>query len=68
MAAVTICSNFGAQENKINLSLLPLFSPLICHEVMGSDAMILFLSQLFHSLRLPSSRVSLVLLHFLPLE
>ena len=40
MAAVTICSDFGAQEN--SLSLFPLFA----HEVMGPDAMIfIFLSQ-----------------------
>ena len=43
MAAVTICSDFGAQEN--SLSLFPLFSASICHEVMGPDAMIL----IFHS-------------------
>ena len=36
MAAVTIYSDFGAQKNS-----LPLFSPSICHEVMGPDAMIL---------------------------
>ena len=39
MAAVTICSDFGAQENKVvSLSTV---SPFICHEVMGLDAMIL---------------------------
>ena len=43
---------------------------LICHEVMGPDAMILVfecwvLSQLFHSPLSPSSRGSLVPLHFL---
>ena len=37
MAAVTICSDFGAWENK-SLSLFPLFP--ICHEVMGPDTMI----------------------------
>ena len=39
MAAVTICSDFGAQENKsltVSIVSLP-----ICHEVMGSDAVIL---------------------------
>ena len=36
MAAVTICSDFGAQKNKVSH-----FSPSICHEVMGPDAMIL---------------------------
>ena len=39
MAAVTICSDFRAQENKI--SHFSHFSPSICHEVMGLDAMIL---------------------------
>ena len=39
MAAVTILSDFGAQEN--SLSLFPFFSPSICHGVMGPDAMIL---------------------------
>jgi len=38
MAAVSICSDFGAQENKsITVSN---FFPSICHEVMGLDAMI----------------------------
>ena len=36
MAAVTICSDFGAQKNKVSH-----VSPSICHEVMGPDAMIL---------------------------
>ena len=35
MAAVTICSDFGAQ---VSVSIV---SPSICHEVMGPDAMIL---------------------------
>ena len=38
MAAVTICSDFGAQENKV-CHCFPYFP--ICHEVMGLDAMIL---------------------------
>ena len=38
MAAVTICSDFGAPQN--SLSLFPLFPPSICHEVMGLNAMI----------------------------
>ena len=38
MAAVGICSDFGAQENKVTVSIV---SPSICHEVMGPDAMIL---------------------------
>ena len=39
MAAVTICSDFGAPQIKsLTVSIL---SPFICHEVMGQDAMIL---------------------------
>ena len=38
MAAVTVCSDFGAQEKKIVTAST--FSPSICHEVMGPDAMI----------------------------
>ena len=39
MAAVTICSDLGAQENKVCHRFH--CSPSICHEVMGLDAMIL---------------------------
>ena len=39
MASVTICSNFGAQENKVCHCFI--FSPSTCHEEMGLDAMIL---------------------------
>ena len=38
MAAVTICSDFGAQKNKV-CHCFHCF-PSICHEVMGPDAMI----------------------------
>ena len=39
MAAVTICSDFGAQNNKsVTVSIV---SPSICHEVMGADDRIL---------------------------
>ena len=39
MAAVTIYSDFGAQEIKsLTVSIV---SPSVCHEVMGPDAMIL---------------------------
>ena len=38
MAAVTICSDFEAQENKAQT--IKIVSPSICHEVMGPDAMI----------------------------
>ena len=39
MAAVTICSDFGAQ--KIMSDTDSTVSPFISHEVMGPDAMIL---------------------------
>ena len=39
MAAVTNCSDFGAQKDKsLSVSIV---SPSICHEVIGLDAMIL---------------------------
>ena len=61
MAADTICSYFGAQENKI--CPVSTFSSSIFHEVMGPDAMILVLLMLsfkpaFHSLLSLSSRGS----------
>ena len=46
IAAVTMCSDFEAQENKISPSIsmemetISMVSPSICHEVMGPDAMI----------------------------
>ena len=40
MAAVTVCSDFGAK--KIKSDTVATVSPSICHEVMGPDAMILF--------------------------
>ena len=39
MTAVTICSDFGVKENKVyHCSIV---SSYICHEVMGTDAMII---------------------------
>ena len=38
MGAVTICGDFGAQEESVTVSIV---SPSICHEAMGPDAMIL---------------------------
>ena len=66
MAAVIVCSNFGAQENKICHCFH--FFPSICHEIMGLDAMILVFWMLsfkpaFHSPLSVSSRGSLVPLH-----
>ena len=70
LVAVTICSDFGAQGNKI-CHCFHIF-PSICHEVMGPDAMILVsvilsFKSAFHSPLSLSSRGSLVPLHFLPL-
>ena len=39
MAAVTFCSDFEPQENKV-CHCFSIVSPTICHEVMGPDAMI----------------------------
>ena len=39
MSAVTICSDFGAQEKKFVTVFI--VSPCICHEVMKLDVMIL---------------------------
>ena len=39
MAAITICSDFGAQ--KVKSATVSIVSPSICHEVMGPDAMVL---------------------------
>ena len=66
IAAVTVHSDFGAQEN---LSLFPLF-PIYLPQSDGTGCRDLHffnvvLNQLFHSPLLPSSRGSLVPLHFL---
>ena len=37
MVVVTTCSDFGAPQNKVFVSIV---SPSICHEVLGRDAMI----------------------------
>ena len=41
MAAVTICSDFGAPKNKVDT--VSIVSPSLCHEVMGPDAIIFVL-------------------------
>ena len=61
------------EPRKVKSVIASTFPPSICHEVMGPDGMILVfecwvLSWLFHSPLSPSSRGSLVPLHFLPLE
>ena len=70
VAALTVCSDFGAQQNKVGHCFH--FLLIYCHEVMGPDAMIFFerwvLSQLLNSPLSPSSRNCFVPLHFLPLE
>ena len=43
MAAVTICSDFGAQKNKV--TTVSTVSPSICHEVMGLDAIVLVIDK-----------------------
>ena len=40
MDAITICNDFGAQEEK-KVVTVSIFFPSICHEVMGPDAMVL---------------------------
>ena len=60
------------ESKKIKSVTASIFSPSICHEVMGLDAMILVfwmlgLSQHFHCTLSPSPRGSLVPLRFLPL-
>ena len=65
MAAVTICSDFGAQENNV-CHCFPIYLPW--SDGTGCRFECWVLSQLFHSLLSPSSRGSLVSLCFLPLE
>ena len=62
MAAVTICSDFGAQ--KIKSVTISIVSPSICHEEMGLDAMILFFWML--SFKPASSLSSLTLTNRFP--
>ena len=61
------------EPKKIKSVTVSSFSPSICHEVMGPDAMIfvfwmLSFNPTFNSLLSPSSRGSLVPVCFLPLE
>ena len=57
-AAVTICSDSGAQENKICHYFH--FSPSICHEVTGLDAIILFFPMLSFKPASPLSPFTLI--------
>ena len=59
------------EPKKIKFVTISTFSPSICHEVMGLDAMVLVFWMLilklpFHTPLSPSSRCFLVPLHFLP--
>ena len=71
MAAVTVCSDFGAQEKKIfhYFHFFPIYLPWSvgtgCH---GLGFLNVALSQFFRFPLSPSSRGSLVLLHSLPLK
>ena len=73
MAAITICSDFGAPQNKLS-HCFSTVSPSICHEVMGLDPMVLvfwmlsfkptfplsyftFIKRLFSSSSLSATRV-----------
>ena len=70
MSEVTIYSDFGAQENKIRycLHFFPFYLPWSdgtrCHDLFECWV----LRQLFHPCLSPSSKSSLVPLHFLPWE
>ena len=62
-----------SEAKKIKSDTVSTFTPSICHEMMGSDAMISVFwswisSQLFHFLLSVLSRGYLVPIHFLPLE
>ena len=71
MDAVTIWSDFGAQENTVShcFHCFPIYLPWSdgtrCHDLSFLNVVF---SQIFHSPLLPSSRSSLVPLLFLPLE
>ena len=61
------------EPKKIKSVTISIISPSICHEVMGPDAMTLVFWMLsfkpgFHSPLSPSSRCSLIPLHFLSLS
>ena len=72
MSAVTIHNDFGAQVNKICHCFhffsfyLPWRDGTRCHDLSFFESWIS--NHLFHSLLSPTSRSSLVFLHFLPVE
>ena len=71
IAAIAICSDFGAQENKIchRFHCFPIYLPWSdgarCHDLHFFECWVL--SQLFYSPLSPSSKGSLIPLCFLPL-
>ena len=72
VTAVTICVDFGAQENEIwhYFHFCPIYLPWSdrtgCHDLLFFECWVL--SKLFHSPLSPTSRGPLVPLHFLPLK
>ena len=71
MAAVTICSDFGAQKNKLChcFHCFPIYLPWSDETRCNIFVLeMLRFKQLFHSPHVPSSRSSLDPLHFPPLE
>ena len=50
MAAINVCSDLGAQKSKIYHYFY--FVPSICHEVIGTDAVILVLLFVYFNWRL----------------
>ena len=56
------------EPRKIKCVTVSIFSPSICHEVMGTDTMILVLSQLFHSPFHLHREASFLLISLLPLN
>ena len=66
-------SSLILEPNKRKFVIISTFSPFICREIMGPDAVILYLlilhfKPVFHSPPSPSSRGSLVSLYFMPLQ
>ena len=60
MAAVTICSDFGAPP-KIKSLTVSIVSPSICHEVMGQDAMFLAFWMLSYKPTFPLSSFTFIM-------
>ena len=67
MAAITICSDFGAQENVKSVTAF-IVSLSICHEVLGPDAMILVFWMLSFKLAFSLSYVGITRIPVLEIE